>query len=291
MKQDAYGPFPYSAMPSRPKVAWPNGARLAVWVIPNIEFFALNEPIPGESTPTPNVPSWALRDYGNRIGVFRMADAMTRFGIRGTVALNADLCDHHPEILSMAVERGWEFMGHNESNSRPLNAVPAEDERRVILETLSRIEAATGQRPRGWLGSGLQETWNTLDYLIEGGITYVADWVNDDQPYTMTLGDKRIHSIPYSLELNDRRVFGRQNQPAAIFEQMIRDQFDILYREGKDTARVMAICLHPYLVGVPHRIAALERAFAHVAAHEGVWFATGGEIIDAWIQATAGNAR
>ncbi len=285
-----YGPFPYSAITERPPLKWPNGARVAVWVIPNIEFFALDERIPGELAKVPNIPAWSQRDYGNRVGVFRMAEAMTGFGIRGTVALNSDLCAEHPNIIRMAVDLKWEFMGHCESNTRVLNEVPADDERRVIGNALDTIAKATGTRPRGWLGSGLQETWHTLDYLADGGVDYVADWVNDDQPYLMSAGGRRMVSIPYTLELNDRRIIGRQNRSAEDFEAMIRNQFDVLYREGAQSGRVMAIALHPYLIGAPHRITALERAFDYVCGHEGVWLATGSEIVDGYLQAVGTQA-
>ncbi len=282
MKPQEYGPFPYSPIHQRPPIAWPGGARVALWVIPNIEFFALDQAISGQGSRTPNVPDWSARDYGNRVGVFRLMEVMERFGIRGTVALNSDLCARHPEIISRAVELGWECMGHCESNTRPLIQVPAEKELETIRNTLGTIEQFTGKRPRGWLGAGLQETWTTLDHLIEAGVDYVADWVNDDQPYVMSVDGKEIVSIPYTRELNDRSVIGRFNRSAGEFEQQIRDQFDVLYREGAESGRVMAIALHPYIIGVPHRIPALERALDHVCSHDAVWRATGSEIVDAF---------
>jgi peptidoglycan/xylan/chitin deacetylase (PgdA/CDA1 family) len=282
MKPQEYGPFPYSPIHQRPRIAWPDGARVALWVIPNIEFFALDQPISGQASRTPNVPDWSARDYGNRVGVFRLMEVMERFGIRGTVALNSDLCARHPEIISRAAELGWENMGHCESNTRPLSQVPAEKELETIQNTLDTIGQATRKRPRGWLGAGLQETWTTLDNLIEAGVDYVADWVNDDQPYVMSIDGKEIVSIPYTRELNDRSVIGRFNRSAGEFEQQIRDQFDVLYREGADSGRVMAIALHPYIIGVPHRIVALERALEYVCSHEAIWRATGSEIVDAF---------
>ena len=282
MKPQNYGPFPYSPIHQRPRITWPGDALVALWVIPNIEFFALDEPISGQSSRTPNVPDWAARDYGNRVGVFRLMEVMERFAIRGTAALNSDLCAQHPEIVHRITELKWETMGHCESNTRPLNHVAPEKELEVIGNTLDTIEKHTGNRPRGWLGAGLQESWNTLDNLITAKVDYVADWVNDDQPYVMNVEGKEIVSIPYTRELNDRNVIGRLNRTASEFEQQIRDQFDVLYRESGDSGRVMAVALHPYIVGVPHRIAALERALDYVCSHEGVWRATGSEIVDAF---------
>jgi allantoinase len=283
MKPGAYGPFPYSPIVRRPRLAWPNGARLALWVIPNIEFFALDERVPpsagGAGGKLPDVPSWSSRDYGNRVGVFRLMETLERHGVRGTVALNSNLCGRHPEIIEAGQALRWEWMGHNETNTRRLNEVPAEDEPRIIRDALAEIARATGARPAGWLGSGLQETWNTLDLLAENGIEYVCDWVNDDQPYVMTLeGGRRIVSLPYSHDINDKPAFERMNMTAPEFQDMICRQFDTLYREGAASGRVMAIALHPYITGVPHRIGALDAALDYICRHDGVWRATGSEI-------------
>ena len=203
MKPQRYGPFAYVPINRRPTISWPNGARVALWVIPNIETFPLDEPVPGGTGKAPDIINWAPRDYGNRVGVFRLMDVLARHGVRGTVALNSEVCDDCPQIIEDALALGWEFMGQNQSNSRYLHLMSPEEERRVVLETFDRIEGATKQRPRGWLSSGLQESWHTLDYLVEAGASYVADWINDDQPYLMNVGGKRLCSIPYSGEIND----------------------------------------------------------------------------------------
>ena len=203
-----------------------------------------------------------------------------RHGVRGTVALNSEVCDDYPQVVEDAVALGWELMGHNQSNALYLHLMSAEEERRVVLATCERIEKATGRRPRGWLSSGLQESWHTLDYLVEAGPTYVADWINDDQPYLMNVGGQRLCSIPYSVEINDLPQILRAGRSSDEFERMIRRQFDTLYREGAKSGRVMAICLHPFIIGVPHRIGALDSALAYIVRHEGVWRATGSEIIE-----------
>jgi allantoinase len=292
MKPSVYGPFPYSPMIRRPKVIWPNGARLAFWIIPNIEFFSLMEKVPagagGSGVQPPDVPSWAVRDYGNRVGVFRLMDVMERYGVRGTVALNSDLCEHHHEIIEEGLARNWEFMGHNESNTRRLNEAEPGAEAGIVQRTVSTIGKATGVKPRGWLSSGLQETWDTLEHLSEAGVDYVCDWTNDDQPYAMTLDNGRdMLSVPYSHEINDKPAFDKFHMSGPEFGAMIKRQFDVLWREGEQSARVMAIALHPYLTGVPHRIDAFEEALAYICRHEGVWLTTGSEIADAWRQATS----
>jgi peptidoglycan/xylan/chitin deacetylase (PgdA/CDA1 family) len=283
MKPSRYGPFPYSPIINRPVLRWPNHAQLALWVIPNIEFFALNEKVPpasgGTSAPVPDVPTWSSRDYGNRVGVFRLMEVLDRHGIRATVALNSELCTEHPQIIEEGNRRQWEWMGHCESNTRRLNEAPPGDEPRIIRNALATIERTTGQRPRGWLGSGLQETWDTLDLLAAEHCDYVCDWTNDDQPYIMALESSRtLVSVPYSHEINDKPAFERFHRTADEFREMICRQFDILYREGAKSGRVMAIALHPYLTGVPHRIGALEAALEHISKHDRVWKTTGAEI-------------
>jgi peptidoglycan/xylan/chitin deacetylase (PgdA/CDA1 family) len=283
MKPAPYGPFPYSPIIRRPKLSWPNGAQLALWVIPNIEFFSLTEKVPagagGSGAPVPDVPAWSARDYGNRVGVFRLMQVLDRYGIRATVALNSELCGHHPEIIEEGQKRQWEWMGHCESNTRRLNEAGAGEEAGIIQRALATIEKATGTRPKGWLGSGLQETWNTVDLLAAAGCDYVSDWTNDDQPYMMTLeGGKRLVAMPYSHEINDKPAFEKFHRTADEFKDMICRQFDVLYREGAESGRVMAIALHPYLTGVPHRIDAFDAALAYICRHERVWKATGAEI-------------
>jgi peptidoglycan/xylan/chitin deacetylase (PgdA/CDA1 family) len=283
MKPSRYGPFPYSPIINRPVLRWPNHAQLALWVIPNIEFFALNEKVPaasgGTSAPVPDVPTWSSRDYGNRVGVFRLMEVLDRHGIRATVALNSELCTEHPKIIEEGNKRQWEWMGHCESNTRRLNEAPPGDEPRIIKNALATIERVTGQRPRGWLGSGLQETWDTLDLLAAERCDYVCDWTNDDQPYIMVLdGGRTLISVPYSHEINDKPAFERFHRTADEFRQMICRQFDVLYREGAKSGRVMAIALHPYLTGVPHRIGAFEAALEHISKHDRVWKTTGAEI-------------
>ena len=287
MKPSRYGPFPYTPINRRPKLKWPNGARVAVWIAPNLEFFPLNEPVPGSRYRyTPEVSSWSQRDYGARIGIFRIMDILSQRDIRATCTLNSEVCDAYPEMLEDAVALGWNFMGHNQSNSRPFHSTPPEDDQQMIKNVLSRITRSTGIKPRGWLGSGLQETWDTLDYLTEEGLDYVCDWTNDDQPYFITIGDKKLVSLPYSTEINDLPQFraGRSNEE---FEKMIRSQFDTLYEEGENSARVMAICLHPFVIGVSHRIGVLKSALDYIQSHDGVWFATAEEIVDAWLVSDA----
>jgi allantoinase len=283
MKPSRYGPFPYSPIINRSALHWPDGAHVALWVIPNIEFFALDEKVPpgsgGTGVPVPDIPAWSARDYGNRVGVFRLMEVLKKHGIRATVALNSELCDEHPAIIKEGNKLKWEWMGHCESNTRRLNAAPPGEEPRIIKDSLATIARATGAPPRGWLGSGLQETWDTLDLLAENGCNYVCDWTNDDQPYIMNLeADKTLVSVPYSHEINDKPAFEKFHRTADEFREMICRQFDVLYREGAQSGRVMAIAIHPYLTGVPHRIDAFDAAMHYIGQHGKVWKTTGAEI-------------
>jgi peptidoglycan/xylan/chitin deacetylase (PgdA/CDA1 family) len=293
MQPDDYGPFPYVPIKRRPKWKWPNGARVALWIAPNLEFFPLKVPLAGQpwqkasEQKAPTVRAWGQRDYGNRIGIFRIMDVLSKYGIRATASLNADLCDHHPQIVEDAVKLGWEFMGHNRTNATWLNAIPPEEERELIRYCTERLRQATGRRPAGWLSSGIVETWNTLDHLIAEGYTYVTDWVNDDQPYRMSVNGKPIVYLPYSYEINDNAQILQRHASSDDFELMIKRTFDVLYREGQESARVMAICLHPFLTGVPHRIGGLDSALKYICAHEDVWLATGEEIVRAYLASGA----
>jgi allantoinase len=215
-------------------------------------------------------------------------DVLQKHGVRASPTLNSDICDHHPQIVRAAVELGWEILGHNETNSLWLNQMEPEEEKASIARALAKIAALSGKKPVGWLGSGLAETWHTLDYLADEGVQYIADWVSDDQPFYITLDDgRKLVSIPYSYEINDSPFLYTRNGTIDQFVAAIKRQFDVLYAEGASSGRVMAICLHPYLIGVPHRIGGLDEAVSYIAAHDGVWFATGSEIVQAWLRSGA----
>jgi allantoinase len=272
-ESDPFRLFPYQAIVDRPRVAWPNGARVAVWVIPNIEHFHIEI-----GNQAPDIRNHSRRDYGNRVGVWRIIEVLAKHGVRGTVALNAEVGRFYPRIMEEMTSLKWELMGHGITNSVLLTGMPKDKEAAVIAEVREMIEQ-WGQTMRGWLGPGLGETWHTLDLLREHGVQYVCDWVNDDLPYRMNNG---LYSIPYSIELNDMPLFNVPSIDIGEFERRILETFDVLYDEGARNGRVMAIALHPFLIGVPHRIRTLERALSYIASHGSVWFATGSEIIDAY---------
>jgi peptidoglycan/xylan/chitin deacetylase (PgdA/CDA1 family) len=287
MKPSAYGPFPYVPLPRRPRIAWPGEARLAVWIILNLEVFPLDRPVPRGHGGTPDVVAWSKRDYGNRVGFWRLLKVFEKHGFPVTANTNADLCDAHPEIIEAAKAAGWEFMAHGETNTRPMHRIDPAEERAVIRRSLDRIEAATGARPVGWMGPGMHETWNTLDYLAEEKLLYCADWINDDQPYLMEVGGHTLVSMPYGEHPHDNGAINRMHYSPAEFEQMIRDAFDVLYEEGAETGMVLPIGLHPFVAGPAYRIRAVDRALAYIDGHDGVWKATGREIAEHYLRSGA----
>ena len=266
--------FPFSPIVDRPQLRWPDGAHVAVWVVPNIEHYELE--VDGRQMDVRNL---SHRDYGNRVGIWRLMDALTEFGIRGTVALNSAVCRHYPRVVERSLELGWELMGHGLTNSQAHYDLDVADEAWMISAVVDEIRAIQGRPPRGWLGPALSETPDTLNLLKQAGIEYTCDWVNDDQPYRMNNG---LYSIPYTIELNDRPLFREPWATAWDYERMIKASFDVLYREGASLARVMCIALHPFIIGQPNKIDALRGALAHITAYEHVWLATGSEIIDAF---------
>jgi peptidoglycan/xylan/chitin deacetylase (PgdA/CDA1 family) len=285
-----HGRFPYSAIVDRPPLRWPNGARVAVWVIPNIEHFLFDRPATSISQRSlsfvPDVMNYSWRDYGVRVGIWRLMDVMQRHAVKGTVALNSDVCARYPRIIEAGNQLGWEWMGHGTNNSTPINQQSEAEERALIRTVVETIEKGTGKRPRGWLSPGLSESYRTLDLLAEAGIEYVGNWVNDEQPYPIRVKSGSMISIPYSAEINDIPALLELKRSDEEFFRMICDQFDVLYEDGATTGRVMAICLHPFLVGHPHRSRYLDRALAHIRARQEVWVTTGSEIVD-WYRKTA----
>jgi allantoinase len=201
------------------------------------------------------------------------------------VALNSLVCEHYPKAVEEMKKRGWEFMGHGTTNSESLAGLNPEREREVIQSVLKTIEQATGRKPRGWLGSGLVETYNTLDILAEEGVIYCGDWNNDDQPYPMKVKKGKLFSIPYCMEINDIPLFIRKGYTGEQYYRSVIDQFETLVADSKKHPRVMGIPLHPMITGQPLRIKYLERAIAEMKKNNAVWFATGSEIIDAYQRA------
>lgn len=276
--------FDYSPIVDREKLEMPNGARVAVWVIPNVEHFDFDKPSTSITPVTahlrPDVLNYAWRDYGVRVGIWRMMEIMERNGFKASVTLNSEVCRHYPRFIEAGNELGWEWLGHGRSNSELINGQNEEEERKIIKEVVDTIREGTGMAPRGWLGPALTESHATPDILAENGIEYLCDWCNDDQPYKMNVNKGSMISVPYSIEVNDIPAFLDKGMTGDQFYQMIVDQFDVLYEEGDSSARVMAICLHPFLIGQPFRAKYLDKALKYIAQRNEVWITQGGEIND-----------
>ena len=274
--------YDYSPIIKRKDLKWPNGARVALWVCPNIEYFYIDKPLRGGfgAPHLPDVTGYTLRDYGSRIGVFRLMEVLDKHAVRASVLLNADVCKKQPEIIEEGNRRKWEWLGHGLTNNLALNDYPPEEEQRIIREVTEIITAATGKSPKGWLGPGLIETFNTPDLLAAEGYEYVCDWGCDDQPVPMRVKSGRMIVVPYEQGINDINVLLRRNHTPEQYLRMVCDQFDTLYEEGAMSGRVMAIPLHPFIIGLPFRIKYLDKALEYICSHQGVWRATGWEIAD-----------
>ena len=276
--------FDYSAMVDRAPLALPDGARIAVWTIVNVEEWEIEGAMPRVVLPTPagasvipDVPNWSWHEYGMRVGFWRLKAALDRHGIRATMAVNASVCLSYPRIAQAALDAGWEFMGHGfKQRALPLE----EDQRAVIRKSIATIREFTGKPPRGWLGPGLAETWDTPDLLAEAGLEYLCDWVADEQPYTIKTTSRPLVVVPYSVELNDIPMMMIQHHESAELFNRTRDQFDRLYQEGEQSARIMAIAVHPYISGVPHRIKYFEAIYDYMKQKPGVMFWKGEDVLD-----------
>ena len=274
---------------ARRSFTWPGEKTLAVWVIPNVEVWSYDSPAgqtisPNTANVVPDVINYAWREYGMRVGLWRIADVLDSAGIRATVALNSAVCEVFPRAVEEMEKRHWEFMGHGITNSQKLAPEFSEEQERDLIRTVLRtIEQTTGKRPKGWLGPGLAETLNTLDILAEEGILYVGDWNNDDQPYPMKVRNGRLFSVPYCMEINDIPLFARHGYTGEQYLRAVMDQLEILYSESQKIPRVMGIPLHPFLTGQPLRIKYLKQAIAQMQEQERVWFATGSEIAEAFM--------
>lgn len=268
----------------RPRLTWPGGAQLAFWVVVNHEVYEFDPPTwpPRRQWPRvhPDVLEYSHRDYGNRVGTWRLMEALDRCGIRGSLNVNVAALDHFPDFTHACLERDWEVFSHGVYNSRFLFGLSEAEERSVIEDCIATIEKHTGARPAGWMGPMGTMTERTLDLLAEYEFAYNVELFHEDQPLPVKVASKRLISVPYTQEVNDIVVFGADHHTPATYAQMIRDQFDRLYAEGAKSGLVMCVALHPYLAGQPHRVGHLEEALGYVASHEGVWLATGSEIAE-----------
>ncbi|MEZ5853626.1 MAG: polysaccharide deacetylase family protein [Hyphomicrobiaceae bacterium] len=258
-----------------------------LWCAPNIEHYEIDPPAnplrQPWARPHPDVLGYSWRDYGNRVGIWRMMDVMDRHGVRGSVSLNVAVCDHYPEIIEACVGRKWELFSHGVYNTRYTYAMNEAQERALIEDVRATIKRCSGQDLRGWLAPALTLTDRTIDLIAEAGLTYTLDLFHDDQPLPVKTTNGRLVSVPYSLEINDFTVLYQGATSPTDYTDAIIAQFDRLYMEGAESGRVMCLPLHPFLIGQPHRVREFDRALAYIAGHDGVWLTTAAEIADYFI--------
>lgn len=282
MKPDP-GLYDYLPWHDRPAIRWPGGARIALWVAPNIEFYELDPPVNPQRKPwprpVPDVVGYATRDYGNRVGHMRMMRTLDKFGIRGSVSLSTAMLVHHPEIIERVLARDWELFSHGIYNTRYTYGLSEEQEREMIEHAMMLIREHSGQHCDGYLAPALSHSERTIDLFAEAGGLYTCDLFHDDQPTPVnTRSGRRFVSVPYSMELNDTIVYVVNRIEPRRYSEMICRAFDRLYAEGERSGTVMCLPLHAYQVGHPHRLAAFERALDYICSHDDVWLATGREI-------------
>ncbi len=277
--------FAFSAMSQRDKWALPDGKRIAVYTVVNVEEWDIEKPIareyvtsPAGVKTVPNIPNWAWHEYGMRVGIWRILDFFATHGLRASAAVNARVCLGSGEPVARALkDAGWEFMGHGYQQAA-LHTV--EDQRDNIRRAFATLKQYTGRDPKGWLGPGLHQTLDTLDYLAAEGFKYVCDFPMDEQPVQMRTSSTPVVAMPYTLELSDLPMMVVHTHESRVWYQRVVDQFDRLYAEGADQPRVMSMSIHPYIMGVPHRIKHFEAAYRYMLERDEVWFATAEEIYD-----------
>ena len=278
------GLYDYCPINDRPTLTWPNGARLAFWVAPNIEFYEFDPPVGPVRKPwprtQPDILAYSHRDYGNRVGVWRMMEVMDRYGVRGSISLNVAVCDHHPEIIEACLERNWEFFSHGVYNTRYTYGMAESQERAMIEDAFETVQKHTGKRLVGWLSPAITHTERTMDLLAEYGVKYICDLFHDDQPFPLNVKTGRLISVPYSLEMNDILVYTTYLGSPRDYGEIIKAQFDRLYQEGAESGRVMCVPLHPFVIGQPHRLQPFAAALEYITSHDKVWVTTGAEIAE-----------
>ncbi len=277
--------IPYSAIVDRPPLKLPDGARMAVWTIVNVEHWDSTKAQPRTILPPPmgqpllpDVPNWSWHEYGNRVGFWRLRDMFADYGVKPTLAMNGIILESYPRIAEEALKGNWEFMGHGYRQG-PMHKL--EDQADHIQATVDAIKDFTGKKPVGWESPGLTETMETLDLLSDAGIEYVADWPLDDQPVElMTNTGRTIYSVPYPVETNDITMMALQQHSSEEFAKRCIDHFDRLYEDSADITRIMGISMHTYISSVPHRSKYVEEVYKYITSKPDILIWTGQQVME-----------
>ena len=282
--------YEWSPFIKRGILKWPENARVALCVIVNLEHMEWERP-EGSTTavrpgvlgtlPFPDYMGRSHREYGHRVGIFRVLDVLEKHGIKPTVAMDALTAENYPYLVEHCRKRGCEIIGHGISLSRMISSNMSEQEEREYIQTsLEAVRRATGAAPTGWLGPEYGESTRTPQLLAQAGIQYVCDWVNDEQPYPIKTPEGELFALPIMLELDDVNALWERRVPIGRYREMLKDGFETIYRDGESNGRVLALNLHPWLMGQPFRISYLDDALGYMMGRQGVWAATGSEIVD-----------
>ncbi len=283
--------YPASPMPARTPVGWPGGKPVAVTLLVNLEWFPItpaDQPFraPGHMvTPYPDYRHYTAREYGTRVGFYRLLDAFAKAGVKATIAVNSAIAERYPSIIADILAGGHEIIAHStDMNATIASGLAEADERALIAEARDRLAAVTGTTPRGWQSIARSQSVNTPRLLVEAGFDYMCDWVNDDLPYLATTAAGTIVSVPFNHELSDRQMIAVQQQSMDSVAQQIEDALAWLKAEAAHyrAGRVLPFTLTPYITGLPYRMDAFEALLNRLARDEATWFATAGELVDSW---------
>ncbi|MFW2404388.1 MAG: polysaccharide deacetylase family protein [Gammaproteobacteria bacterium] len=290
MDHDSYD---WSMLVDRQPVEWPGDKRLALWVNVGLQFFPLNQegkPFPppgGMTTAYPDLRHYTLRDYGNRVGIYRFLKAFDKYGIKASFAINSRLAERYPYLVNKIVERGDEILCHGWDMDTPhYGGMDRDEEAGIIAKSLEVLRSATGQPVTGWISPGKSQSFNTPELLVANGIEYMCDWINDDMPFQFRTQAGEITAMPLSTELEDRFILLNNLHSESEYADQISDAFDYLYAESNEQGgRILALNIHPWMLGQPHRIGKLEQVLEYITKHDGVWSASAADIRAAWVVA------
>ena len=277
------GHITYSAMNDRERIVWPDGARLALWLAVNVEHYEFAAPHNPYRTawsriPQPDVHEYGQREYGSRVGFWRLLDLLKKYDVRGTASLNLAVMDHFPEIRDAMLEHNWALMSHGIYNTQYLFGMSEEEERAFYQQSIELLRHHTGKALKGMLGPAFSATPRTPDLMAEAGLTYQADWFLDDQPFPLNVRSGQMIMMPYGREINDSFL-----SATGEFVQACKDQFDTLYSESAEGGRVMCIALHPFITGQPHRARELATVLDYILSHQDIWVTTADDIANYYL--------
>lgn len=278
--------YRWSNMFTRRPIAWPGNAQVMTWIVVDLEWFPItpnDQPFraPGHmQTAYPDYRHYTSRDYGTRLGIYRLLDALDKVGATASIAMNAAIAERYPVLVADIVTAGHEVIAHaTDMNDAIATGVPEEEERAMILTSLEGIERATGTRPTGWLSVARSQSFNTPALLAQAGLAYMCDWVNDDLPYRMATQHGAILNLPLNHELSDRQILNVQQQSMDSYCEQVRDAFTWIASEVRTNGgRMLPLNITPYIIGLPYRMAEFEELLLWLAAQPGNAFATGAQI-------------